>query len=113
MSETSRFIRPLLEFLFPNAGADQLYIYHAIIRKLAHIFQYGVLGILAVRAFAGLKHRYLIAILFVIVIGSIDELKQSFDTRRTGVASDVVVDFIGGIYGLFAFWLFSRCRKQV
>ena len=36
MSQTSRFIRPLLEFLFPAAPEETLLIYHGYIRKAAH-----------------------------------------------------------------------------
>jgi len=50
MKETSRIIRPLLEFLFPSASPETLTFYHGYIRKLAHLTEYAVLAFLAVRA---------------------------------------------------------------
>jgi hypothetical protein len=51
MSETSRFIRPLLHFLFPGAPEETLVIYHAFIRKSAHFIEYAGLAFWASRAF--------------------------------------------------------------
>ncbi|MBO0160213.1 VanZ family protein, partial [Vibrio parahaemolyticus] len=50
--ETSRIIGPILKYLFPDASADLLEFYHAIIRKLAHPTAYGILAYLAARTFA-------------------------------------------------------------
>ncbi|MBK9766529.1 MAG: VanZ family protein [Chloracidobacterium sp.] len=50
MDQTSRFIRPLLEFLFPSASSDTITLYHAFIRKFAHFTEYAILAFLAFRA---------------------------------------------------------------
>jgi VanZ family protein len=100
MSETSRFIRPLLEFLFPNADADTLYLYHAAIRKLAHIFQYGILGLLAHRAFSALKRPFVLALCYVAVVAITDEVHQSYDPSRTATPFDVLIDLVGAFLAL-------------
>jgi VanZ family protein len=100
MSETSRFIRPLLEFLFPNADANTLYIYHAAIRKLAHIFQYGILGLLAYRAFATFKRPVVLAICYIALIAITDEVCQSYDPSRTSTPLDVLLDLFGATLAL-------------
>ena len=51
MSNTSRFIRPLLEWFFPLAPEETLQIYHGYIRKFAHFAEYAALAFLAARAF--------------------------------------------------------------
>ncbi len=51
MSNTSRFIRPFLEWMFPFATEETLQIYHGYIRKFAHFFEYAMLGFFASRAF--------------------------------------------------------------
>lgn len=108
MNETSRFIRPLLEFLFPSADADTLYMYHAIIRKMAHLFQYGVLGLLAIRAFASAKYRVTLALLFAVLVATIDEVNQSFDPTRTSTVRDVVLDVFGSVAALVIYILWVR-----
>ncbi len=47
MSETSRFIRPLLIFLFPNAPEATIAVYHGLIRKSAHVTEYAILAFLS------------------------------------------------------------------
>lgn len=101
MSQTSRFIRPLLEFLFPAAPEETLRIYHGYIRKAAHFTEYAVLAFLAVRAFAASarlhKWRYILPLLLVTCVAAIDEFNQSFEFSRTGSILDVMLDISGSV----------------
>lgn len=110
MGETSRFIRPLLEFLFPSADADTLYLYHAAIRKLAHLFQYGVLGLFALHAFTYFKRPVVFALSFVTSVAMVDEFRQSFDPARTATPLDVLLDIIGAILALGFVFAFRRIQ---
>lgn len=116
MSATSKFIRPLLTFLFPLADEATLDIYHGYIRKSAHLAAYTTLGVLACRAFAktrlfkfGLKWVG-IAVALVVSIALIDEFNQSFNPSRTGSLYDVAIDISGGISAIVAFYLIFRWR---
>jgi VanZ family protein len=103
MSETSRFIRPFLEFLFPDTPDSTLIIYHKYIRKLAHFVEYSVLAFFASRAFWLSskeflhKHWYLFAFFLVLSVASIDEINQSFDITRTSSIYDVLLDCFSGL----------------
>jgi VanZ family protein len=113
MSNTSLIVRPLLEFLFPSATTDTLLIYHGYIRKLAHFTEYGVLGILAARAFAaafGLRRWtvLLLALLLVLIVASLDEFRQSFEPSRTASPFDVLIDLSGGVIAVIGWSLASR-----
>jgi VanZ family protein len=112
MGETSRFIRPLLEFLFPAADADTLYLYHAAIRKLAHLFQYGVLGLFALHAFTYFKRPVVFALSFVALIAMIDEFRQSFDPARTATPMDVLLDIVGAMLALGVVFAIRRIRRN-
>lgn len=112
MSETSRFIGPLLELLFPSAGSDTLYIYHAIIRKLAHVFEYGVLGLLAARVFNFARYRFVLSIVFVALVAGVDEWNQSFNPTRTSTIWDVVIDIAAGALGISVVIFFARRTSQ-
>jgi VanZ family protein len=70
-----------------------------LLRKLAHVTEYAVLGLLLLRA----TGRELPALLAGVAYATTDEIHQTFVTGRHGVWYDVLVDGIGiaiGIYGL-------------
>jgi VanZ family protein len=112
MNETSRFIRPLLEYLFPSALPETLTIYHGYIRKLAHLAEYAILAILARRAFTNFPRPYLTAIGLVAAVAIVDESRQSFDPRRTGTPVDVIIDLAGGVVGLAVSWIAARIIRK-
>lgn len=119
MSETSRFIRPLLRFLLPEAPEETLVVYHAFIRKFAHFAEYAGLGYFAARAFwsssVGILQKFWFAFAFLVVISiaSVDEYNQSFNPVRTGSAFDVLIDCAGGLTMIlmFALYKFIAFRK--
>jgi len=112
MNETSRFIRPLLEFLFPSADPSTLTLYHGLIRKAAHVVEYATLGILSVRAFYGSKYNFLVGLIFVALIATTDEVNQSFNPSRTSTPWDVLLDISGGVVGIGSYLLLSRLRLR-
>jgi len=117
MSNTSRFIRPLLEFLFPSASEETLILYHGYIRKLAHLTEYAGLAFWAFWAFSNsnLKNLrrlwFVFAFLLVLLIALIDETNQSYLTSRTGSIYDVLLDASGGLIMLI-FLILYRFRKN-
>ena len=112
MSETSRIIRPFLEFLFPDASPETLTIIHGYIRKLAHLTEYAVLALLAYRVFK-LRYPFLISLLLVMAIAITDEANQSFMTTRTSSAWDVLLDVSGGAVMLALIWFVKRRRLSI
>ncbi len=118
MTETSRFIRPILLFLFPNASESTLLIYHGYVRKFAHLAEYAVLGFLAARAFYNLapvrvrKYWFAFALGLTVLVASLDEINQSLNPARTGSGWDVLLDVAGGIFALFVFWIIIARRPE-
>lgn len=113
MSETSIFVRPILEFLFPNTPEGTLLIYHGFIRKAAHLAEYAILAFWAVRAFSGsavdfLKnHSFICAVLLVTLVALIDETNQSFNPTRTGSPWDVLIDISGALLMISAIVIYK------
>lgn len=71
-----------------------------LMRKSAHLMEYGILGALAFRALRGDRKswsaRWAIgAIVLATCIASIDEIHQTFVPSRTGTWHDVVLDAAG------------------
>ncbi len=115
MSNTSRFIRPLLIFLFPSAPEETLIIYHGYIRKFAHFAEYATLAFFASRAFRSSsigivrKYWFVFALGLVALIALIDEYNQSFNPARTGSIYDFLLDVSGGIFMLIIFYTIKTC----
>jgi VanZ family protein len=109
---TSRVVRPLLLWLFPNISEESIRLAHFLVRKAAHITEYAILGWLAARAFTGssrefLRQRWWIAGLLLIALQALlDEYHQSFVPSRTGSLCDSGIDIAGGVIGLIGFAYF-------
>lgn len=118
MSNTSRFIRPLLEILFPNSPEEILLTYHNYIRKLAHAIEYAGLAFFAARAFSSSsvnilrRFWFVFSISLVVLMALVDEYNQSFNPARTGSIYDVWLDVAGGFFMLLLFIIFKSFSKN-
>ena len=116
---TSRIIRPLMLWLFPEITEAQLGTVHLLTRKTAHFVEYAVLAFLARRAFItsmreGLKnHWFALSLMLVVVVAVIDELHQSYVPARTGSIYDSGIDIAGGLTVLLVYWIYRRRRSRV
>ena len=114
---TSRIIRPLLLWLFPEITEAQLGTVHLLTRKTAHFVEYAILAFLARRAFITstrelLKnHWFVLSLIFVVVVAVIDELHQSFVPARTGSIYDSGIDIAGGFTVLLVYWIHRHRRS--
>ena len=113
-SNTSRFISPFFNFLFPNKDLETLRTYHLVFRKLCHFFGYGILAVFASITYSNssfsflANYWYLLAFLTVLVVASADEIKQSFYANRIGSVSDVMLDSFGGLTMIILFQIFQN-----
>jgi len=102
---TSRFIGPLLQWLLPDTPQATLDQLHGLIRKAAHVVEYGVLALLAQRGFSarGSTSRWRPAgptLIVVLAVAVLDESRQALSATRTGSAGDVALDLAGGVLAL-------------
>lgn len=72
---------------------------HFIVRKLAHMFNYGMLSSLSYLSCYSIKPRKFLSSLFAIVYSTsfalIDEFYQTFVSGRSGSVRDVLIDSVG------------------
>jgi VanZ family protein len=100
---TSLIIEPILHFLMPSISPEQVAVIHGVLRKLGHVSEFFILGILLFRAFRGGSKevrnlRWAVSSLLVVVLyAASDEFHQSFVTTRTASLFDVGIDTFGGI----------------
>ena len=117
-SSTSRFLVPLLEYLFPSATVESIAFYHSLIRKSAHLFLYGGFALVLMRAFTTSQRKTLNTSPWFYTFGAAalvamaDEINQSINPLRTGTATDVLIDLTGVVSALAFTLILSRLKKR-
>jgi VanZ family protein len=106
---TSRIVRPLLLYFFPDISEEKIYQVHFVTRKIAHFVEYAVLALLAARALSSssrllLRRRWFAISLLVVVIYSLaDEYHQSYVPSRGASIYDSLIDTLGGLTSLLLY----------
>jgi VanZ family protein len=119
-ANTSRIIRPLLLWLFPDISPSQIVYAHFIVRKTAHFTEYALLAFLAARALSVSSKRllrrgwFLISLLLIVIYALVDEYHQSYVATRTASVYDSLIDMAGGLtaLSLYAFWRRRKAKAE-
>jgi VanZ family protein len=117
-ANTSRLVRPILLWLFPNISEARLATVHFLTRKVAHFTEYAVLAFLARRAFITSSSAFIrrywfqLGLLLVVVYSLLDEYHQSFVPSRMPSIYDSAIDVAGGFTVLLFFKLYRRSTSE-
>ena len=89
-------------------------IFFMIIRKMAHITEYFILGILVLNFINEFKidKKIVVSSLICFILASFDEFHQLFIPDRTGRLLDVFIDMIGASLGILILSLIKNHKKQ-
>lgn len=110
-SNTSRFLSPFLNWLFPSIEPGTIEGLRFGIRKCGHLAEYAFFAFLALRGFQRpvrifdapkspyLLHAWILSVLCAIT----DEFHQSLVPSRQGQLLDVIIDTSGAALGLLAY----------
>lgn len=98
---TNVLINPVWNFLFHTDLST------GVVRKLAHVFEYAVVGLLLCAAMDGSTKRVLMGCL---IIAFLDETVQIFSGRGPMIA-DVWIDLVGASFGHAIGWLFTAKKR--
>ncbi len=101
---------PHWETLGQAAQEELVAMWRVIIRKGAHMAEFGVLGMLLFVAWSGacecvLLHRVLLAAGCSFLAAVLDEAHQAFVPERGPSLRDVFIDFTGALLGILFLWL--------
>jgi len=97
---TGRLLLPLLRWVLPSIGPQQVEALHLLARKAAHFTEYAVLAALWFRTLAqnpDRSHGATAWLALAIGVGwaTLDEVHQLFVLSRTGSVADVALDTAG------------------
>lgn len=87
----------------PSLGTG-LGTWDLLLRKLAHVAEYAVLGALLARALG----RWAVPLALGVAYAATDELHQHFVAGRRGAPVDVLIDAVGVALGIVAWRRLSR-----
>jgi VanZ family protein len=132
-SHSSRIIAPILHWLFPQMSDQSVHSIVFAVRKAAHVTEYAILGLLVWRALrkptgggasvlpragsTASRRRWLwahawSALIFVALYATSDEIHQAFVPTRQASVWDVLLDTLGGAFGLLFLWIIGRWRQH-
>ena len=99
---------------FDSMPQAQLDFWHTLLRKAGHFSEFFVLGVFSVFSARQLQlnRKKPVAFLFCVLVASMDETIQLFVSGRSGQVSDVVLDSVGALVGMFSIWLAKRFLQK-
>lgn len=118
---TSRFLGPLIAWLFPHWDEPARAAAHLLIRKTAHVAEYALLAALLLRALRGTqcveRNHWRWSLAFAALAGCLavaclDEFLQSRSATRTGSVWDVALDVGGATLAMVFAWRFARWQRR-
>lgn len=110
---TKRMLEAVLSYLpFGTDGDDTSSPLNFIIRKLAHLTEFGILAVLVWRALEPKRMAYVGAWIFATVYAMTDEWHQSFKPERTASVRDVLIDSCGALIALLCIRLYMYWKRK-
>ena len=113
---TGSILETVTTFLFGRISPETFDTVHFLIRKSAHVTEYGILGLLWFRAWRGARPGFqwkwsLAGIGMALATAITDEVHQSFVPSRGSSAWDVMLDVTGAALVQIVLWLLIRRRR--
>ena len=115
--ETGRFFFPLFHWLFPSANYRTLRIMHILVRKGAHVTEFGVFSIAVFHGVRAERHGWriswaLITLLIAVCYAGLDEWHQSFVPLREAKFRDVLIDATGAVLAQVLVWVYAKLHRN-
>ena len=109
---------PPSEAGFPHAAPETIELLHAVIRKMAHLTEYFILGIFLMQGLRGQNRKWKLqwaiwAIVIAAGYASLDEFHQSFVPSRTASPWDALLDTAGASLAQIVLWVCQLRKKNV
>jgi VanZ family protein len=115
--QTGHLIIPLLHWFRPSMSERELRVAHILIRKMAHVTEFGIFSTAVFHGLRGPRHdwRWDWAILTLVIAAAyagLDEWHQSFVPLREPRVRDVMIDSLGALLAQVIVWVYAIWRRS-
>ena len=110
-SEKSGFFTGILQSACDFLNLD-VEVVESVIRKTAHVIEFALLGSLAILTSRAFGYGASPAMLYSLLVATIDETIQIYSPERFSSTEDVLLDFAGALFGMLAVFLLSKIPKK-
>jgi VanZ family protein len=112
---TARVIDDIAQYLgleTMNNKDTSFFSWNFIVRKFAHLSEFGILAFLVWKAMSPHRFAYIAAWSFATVYAATDEWHQSFQPGRSALVSDVMIDSVGAALALLFVHIYWRLKRS-
>ena len=105
--DVTRFLQTVCDFLRLD-----IEMVNGVIRKAAHFVEFAILGALAYICSRAFGYGASPAMLYSIIVATIDETIQIYSPERFSSTEDVLLDFAGALFGILIIFLLNLIIKK-
>lgn len=115
--QTARLIIPILRWLFPSASPHLLRVMHVLIRKAAHVVEFGAFSVAVFHGIRGDRYGWklewaVLTLLIAVGYAGLDEWHQSFVPLREARFRDVLIDSTGALLAQIFVWAYAMLHRN-
>ena len=115
--QTGGVIIPFLHSILPFLTDRQLHIAHVLIRKLAHVTEFGIFSTAVFVGVRGPRHGWrwnwaIFTLLIAVSYAALDEWHQSIVPVREPRVRDVMIDAFGALLAQLLVWIYAITHRS-
>jgi VanZ family protein len=115
--QTGGIIIPFFHWLIPSLSERELHIAHVLIRKLAHVTEFGIFSTAVFIGVRGPRHGWrwnwaIVTLLIAVAYAALDEWHQSFVPLREPRVRDVMIDSFGALLAQSLVWFYAITHRS-
>ena len=115
--QTGSVIIPFLHNLLPSLSERQLHMAHVLVRKIAHVTEFGMFSIAVFIGVRGPHHGWrwnwaIVTLLIAVAYAALDEWHQSFVPLREPRVRDVMIDSFGALLAQSLVWFYAITHRS-
>jgi VanZ family protein len=115
--QTASVIIPFLHRLLPTLSERQLHIAHVLVRKLAHVTEFGIFSTAVFVGVRGPRHEWrwnwaILTLLIAVSYATLDEWHQSIVPVREPRVRDVMIDSFGVLLAQLLVWFYAITHRS-